>query len=155
MNKIISAALLTVVTGATPILFIHPALADRVIYCTPETQTNVSRDPGNYPHAYADGYQDGQESFREGQDYRHQRQGGEFARGFQDGYYNHPYTGQKYVVPDRVVQSTQECNDNVETEAPPPTVIYNNPPPTVIYNNPRPALSIDIPLIIGVHGHRW
>jgi hypothetical protein len=152
MKKIVSAALLSLVTGATTTLFIQPAQADRVIYCTPDTHTNVLKDPADHPDAYADGYREGQQSARAGEAYRPRATGGEFARGFDDGYYNRRYTGQQYVAPTRIEQyTTQNCNDAYETVVPPPTVIYNNPPPTVIYDNPSPV-SIYVPfppIVIG------
>jgi hypothetical protein len=123
MNKIVSAALLSLVTGATSLGYIQPAKAERVVYCTPVTRTSVSKDAADHPHAYADGYREGQQSARRGEDYKPRSTGGEFARGFDDGYYNRRYTGQEYVVPNAVVQSTtQYCDPGYEVVAPPPTV---------------------------------
>ena len=52
------------------------------------------RDAANHPNAYADGYQEGVQSRANGDTYERRTAGGEFARGFKDGYYGKPYTGQ-------------------------------------------------------------
>lgn len=95
----------------------EPALAkkrkkDRTItkICYPQTFTDVEQSSANHPTAYADGYREGQNNRLSGQPYQPRNAGGEFARGFDDGYYNRPYTGQRYIVPDTVNSyTTMNC----------------------------------------------
>lgn len=65
-------------------------------------------DPADHPKAYEDGYRQGRQSARKSEDYRPRTAGGEFSRGFEDGYYNRPFTGQKYVIPNRVEHYTTQ-----------------------------------------------
>ena len=159
MKKIVAAALLSLVTGSTSLLFPQAAKADRVIYCHPVTDNRVIKDSADHPHAYADGYREGEQSARNREAYKPRTAGGEFARGFEDGYFNRPYTAQEDVVPNRIVQhTTQDCNeDGYYTVAPPPAVIYNPylvaPPPAVIYTAPYPL--IDFSFGFGRRYYGW
>ena len=170
MKKIV-ATLLSLVTGSTFLLFPRTAKADRVIYCHPVTDNRVLQDSVARQHAYADGFRQGEQSARNREAYKPQAAGGEFARGFEDGYFNRPYAGQEDVVPSRVVQSTtQDCNeDGYYTVAPPPTVIYDPYvvayPPAVIYSAPYYSAPYNYPIIdfnfgfgrryFGRGYHRW
>ena len=94
MKKVLSAALLSLVTVSTPLLYPQAVKADEVIYCHPVTSDRVSQNSADHPHAYADGYREGEQSARNREAYKPRTAGGEFARGFEDGYFNRPYTGQ-------------------------------------------------------------
>jgi len=114
MKKLVLAALLGLATVPTFLLSPQVVKADEVIgrnYVTgsPADQNYWAAD---HPHAYADGFRQGEQSARDGKAYRPRTAGGEFARGFEDGYFNRPYTGQKVVIL-------------------PPPVIYNYPNPTI------------------------
>jgi hypothetical protein len=74
--------------------------------CYPSTQWNVRENAAYHPQAYADGYSQGQRSAEEGNKYERRTAGGEFARGFKDGYYGKEFAGQKIVVPDRYVPTS-------------------------------------------------
>ncbi len=67
--------------------------------CYPDVRENSAY----HPQAYADGYTQGQRSSADGDKYERRTAGGEFARGFKDGYYGKEFVGQKIVVPDRYV----------------------------------------------------
>lgn len=78
--------------------------------CYPETYTDTSQNPGNHPSAYADGYRQGQQNRWAKNSYEPRAAGGEFGRGFDDGYWDRPYDGQRYVVPDTVQSyTTMQC----------------------------------------------
>lgn len=49
------------------------------------------------PNAYADGYQEGIANKANWQTYQARSAGGEFARGFEDGYFGRKNTGQRYT----------------------------------------------------------
>ncbi|MBV9385868.1 MAG: hypothetical protein JOZ78_05505 [Chroococcidiopsidaceae cyanobacterium CP_BM_ER_R8_30] len=154
MKKIVSIALLSLATISMPLLFSQAARADEV-YCHPVTDKQVSRNSANYPNAYAAGYQAGEQRFRDGVGYKPQEEGGEFARGFEDGYFNRPYNGPT------VDQSiTQKCDESGYNGVSPPSVVYYpyvvSPP--VIYNYPNPAFNFDFLFGGWHHGwgyHRW
>lgn len=111
MNKILSATLLTCATVPAIIVFSQPAKADLVTYCYPVTQREVIQNSADHPNAYADGYSEGRRSAERGDAYEPRSAGGEFARGFDDGYSGRSFTGQEYAVPDRVREyTTQQCN---------------------------------------------
>ncbi|MDF5716979.1 MAG: hypothetical protein PUP93_24705 [Rhizonema sp. NSF051] len=65
--------------------------------CYPDVRENSAY----HPQAYADGYTQGQRRAADGDKYERRTAGGEFARGFKDGYYGKEFVGQKIVVPDR------------------------------------------------------
>jgi hypothetical protein len=79
-------------------------------YCYPVTQWYINQDPGYHPRAYSDGYRQGQQSAKKGNSYKERTAGGEFARGFEDGYYGREFQGQKHIVAN-VYQpfTTNEC----------------------------------------------
>ncbi len=149
MMKVFAAALLSLAVSTFSIP--QAAKADTVVYCN-SGGNEASRSPADHPHAYADGYQEGEQSFRKGQAYKPRTAGGEFARGFEDGYFNRPYTGQEVTVPNR-----QECSVGVPyTVVPSPTVIYGYPyvvaPPVAVYGNPYPFFNFGIGFNFG-RGH--
>lgn len=136
MKKIVSPALLSLFTVATSLLSPQVAKADRVLYCNPVTSNQLSSNSVNRSNAYANGYREGQQKARDREAYKPRTEGGEFARGFEDGYFNLRYTGQVYV-PDKSEQSTtQRCNESSSSViVTPPTVIYS---PYPYYGYPYP-----------------
>jgi glucan-binding YG repeat protein len=54
----------------------------------------VKHDNANHPNAYADGYREGKVNAQKGEKYAPRSGGGEFSRGFDDGYYGKNSTGQ-------------------------------------------------------------
>ena len=111
MKQLVAATLLTCATVPASLLFTQSAYADTVTNCYPVTQTEVIQNPADHPSAYADGYSEGRQSARKGEAYRPRTVGGEFGRGFEDGYWGHEFTGQEYAVPNRVREyTTQHCN---------------------------------------------
>jgi hypothetical protein len=125
MKKIITASLVALVTTtgfllSNPLAQAHPRrfhnyyrhhyhypfYRQRISYCYPVTQWSVDEDAAYHPQAYSDGYRQGRESAREGRDYKPRTAGGEFGRGFEDGYYGRKFSGQKQVVPNVVVPYT-------------------------------------------------
>lgn len=88
------------------------ALADSYQFCYPVKRVRILRDPGNHPNAYDDGYREGAENDREGEAYEPRTAGGEFARGFDDGYYGRPYASQQNTVLDRSENyMASQCNN--------------------------------------------
>ncbi|MEH1900071.1 MAG: hypothetical protein V7L04_01280 [Nostoc sp.] len=158
MTKILVAAIFSLIAGSTSLLFPQAAKADRVVYCHPVTDNRVLKSAADHPDAYANGFREGEQSARNRVAYKPRTAGGEFARGFQDGYLNLPYAGQEEVVPKTIVQHiTQVCNeDGYYTVAPPPAYIYN---PYAIYGSPYPTFGINFGFGRGFHrwGHyrRW
>jgi hypothetical protein len=67
-------------------------------YCYPVTRWFVDQDPGYHPRAYSDGYRQGRESANNRETYKPRTAGGEFSRGFDDGYYGKEFSGQKHIV---------------------------------------------------------
>ncbi|MEH2252959.1 hypothetical protein [Nostoc sp.] len=153
MKKIVVAALFSLIAGSTSLVFPQAAKADRVVYCHPVTDNRVLKESAaNHPHAYANGFREGEQSARNRVAYKPRTGGGEFARGFEDGYLNLPYAGQEDVVPKTIVQHTiQVCNeDGYNTLAPPPAYIYN---PYAIYRSSYPVFGINFGF--GGGFHRW
>nr|WP_238360827.1 hypothetical protein [Iningainema tapete] len=74
--------------------------------CHPVTEPYVSEDAANHPGAYSDGYRQGTASAQRGESFKPRTAGGEFARGFRDGYYGKRFAGQENEVPDRVQYRT-------------------------------------------------
>lgn len=122
MNKIMMASLVALATTTGLLLNNQPAQAHRryhyhrvypgypLRYCYPITQWFVDEDPAYHPQAYADGYRQGRESAKEGKAYKPRTAGGEFARGFEDGYYARAFAGQKNIVPNEYKPyTTTEC----------------------------------------------
>jgi hypothetical protein len=129
MKKLVLAALLGLATVTTPLLSPQGVKADEVADGSYVTATQASQDSwaAYHPRAYADGFRQGQQSARDGKPYRPRTAGGEFARGFEDGYFNRPYTGQRVVIL----------------------------PPPVIYNYPNPAINLNFGFGFGGWHHRW
>ncbi len=110
MNRILSATLLSCATAPVFLLFTQPAKADTATYCYPVTRREVIQNSADHPNAYANGYSEGLQIARKGEVYKPRTAGGEFSRGFDDGYYGRPFLGQRYAVPDQVREfTTQEC----------------------------------------------
>ncbi|KAF3885807.1 MULTISPECIES: hypothetical protein [Nostocales] len=65
--------------------------AGQETYCYPVNQKRVSRDPAYHPRAYTDSYRQGLASGRKEEAYKPRTSGGEFARGFEDGYFGNPW----------------------------------------------------------------
>lgn len=129
MKTILSAILLTLVTAPAILGFSQPAKADTVTYCYPVTQSSVIQNAADHPGAYADGYSEGRKSRNDGDTYTPRTAGGEFARGFEDGYYGRQFTGQEYAVSDKIERFiTQQCSTyqryNVYRVVVPPRVRY-------------------------------
>lgn len=104
MKRIVLGALLTIATTPVFLLFNQPAEA-QINYCDSAQNNNA----GNHQNAYADGYREGQQSARDRQTYRPRTAGGNFDRGFYDGYYNRPYRDGRYV--------SRECDRQVDTNS--------------------------------------
>lgn len=86
------------------------AIAGQIQYCYPIQKTRTLQDPGSHPQAYDNGYREGAATARAKKPYEPRSAGGEFARGFEDGYYGRPYAGQQNTVPDRTdTYSTKQC----------------------------------------------
>ena len=111
MKGLITATLLTF--AAVPVSLLFTPQAEATIYddCYLVSQPLVIRNSASHPGAYADGYNEGQDTARQGDAYKPRTAGGEFARGFEDGYYNRPFTGQNYEVKDRVEYYTSSQCD--------------------------------------------
>lgn len=110
MKKIFPAVLLSLAT-APAFLLAQPAKADTYTVCQPVTQTEVIQNAADHPSAYADGYSEGRSSARKRETYQPRTVGGEFGRGFDDGYWGRSFTGQDYAVPDKIREYTnQQCN---------------------------------------------
>jgi len=88
----------------------YPYPIEPARYCFPVTQWQVDEDPAYHPHAYSNGYRQGQTSAKKGDKYKPRTAGGEFARGFDDGYYGKEFAGQKNSVPNLIKPyTTSEC----------------------------------------------
>lgn len=91
-------------------LFSLVAQASERQQCYYPKQYQTFRAPGYHPNAYDDGYREGTETARRGEAYQPRSSGGEFGRGFQEGYYHQPYTGQRNIVRDRrQAYATMQC----------------------------------------------
>ncbi|ARV57793.1 hypothetical protein BZZ01_03340 [Nostocales cyanobacterium HT-58-2] len=129
MKKFIIATLVTLTTTAgffinTQIVQAHPRRYYHYLpyrhyplygypfrYCYPVTNWSVDEDPAYHPQAYADGYRQGQQSAKNGDKYKPRTAGGEFSRGFDDGYYGRAFSGQKQTVPNEYKPyTTSECS---------------------------------------------
>lgn len=151
VKKIVVAAIFSLIAASTSLLFPQAAKADRVVYCHPVTDNRVLKESAaDHPYAYANGFREGEQSARNREVYKPRTAGGEFARGFQDGYLNLPYAGQENVVPRTIVQhTTTVCNeDGYYTVAPSPAYIYN---PYPIYVSPYPTYGINFGFGRGFH----
>lgn len=114
MKKIIPASIIALATATAFLLNSEPAQAHRryhrhygydryyhrpISYCYPVTGWLMDEDSAYHPQAYADGYRQGRDRAKKGNAYKPRTAGGEFARGFDDGYYGKEFAGQKQVVP--------------------------------------------------------
>ncbi len=110
-----------VVLSSAPVYFLFTPVASAsevVTVCKPVTSTNIVRDAAAHAGAYEDGFGEGRLSASRGETYKPRSVGGEFARGFDDGYSGRRFTGQEYAVRDRVESyTTQQCQ-NVQTNNP-------------------------------------
>jgi len=89
----------------------YPYSRQPLDYCYPITKWVVDEDPAYHPQAYADGYRQGQHHAKKGNAYKSRTAGGEFGRGFDDGYYGREFAGQKHIVPNVVKPyTTTQCN---------------------------------------------
>ena len=87
-------------------------LAGQLNYCYPIQETRVVSDPGYHPQAYDDGYREGVAEARANAPFEIRTAGGEFARGYEDGYNGRSYAGQKKVLPDRrEAYRSQKCRN--------------------------------------------
>ncbi|MBE9037905.1 hypothetical protein [aff. Roholtiella sp. LEGE 12411] len=105
MKKIITVSLVALATTAGFLLNNQPTQAHNrpyytrpLNYCYPTTEWLVDEDPAYHPQAYADGYRQGKNSAKKRQAYKPRTAGGEFGRGFDDGYYGREFAGQKHIV---------------------------------------------------------
>ncbi len=119
MNKLVAATIVALSAAPAYFLFTPPASAsDALTVCNPVTATNIVRNAAAHPVAYEDGFGEGRQSASRGEAYRPRSVGGEFARGFEDGYFGRRFSGQEYAVRDRVESyTTQQCN-TVYTNSP-------------------------------------
>jgi hypothetical protein len=124
MKRIVAATLLTLSTAPAYLMIALPASAsEKVTVCNPVSTTNIIRNPADHSGAYEDGYSEGRRSASKGEAYQPRTVGGEFGRGFEDGYFGNRFTGQEYAVRDRVEHyTTQQC-DTFYTDNPNPTPV--------------------------------
>ncbi len=124
MKRIVAATLLTLSTAPAYLMITLPASAsEKVTVCNPVSTTNIIRNPADHSGAYEDGYSEGRRSASKGEAYQPRTVGGEFGRGFEDGYFGNRFTGQEYAVRDRVEHyTTQQC-DTFYTDNPNPTPV--------------------------------
>ncbi|MGK7945505.1 MAG: hypothetical protein AB4058_13645 [Microcystaceae cyanobacterium] len=80
-----------------------------VCYEEKSTWQKLVRHGANHPSAYQDGYGEGRLSAQRGDKYEPRTAGGEFGRGFDDGYYGNNNTGQN---PNATVQDYYETYSN-------------------------------------------
>jgi hypothetical protein len=94
----------------SPLYRRYPLYRHSISYCYPVTSWLLDQDPGYHPQAYADGYRQGQQSAKRGNNYQPRTAGGEFGRGFDDGYYGREFSGQKQTVPNEYKPyTTSQC----------------------------------------------
>ena len=111
MKRLVAATLLTLAAVPLSLLFAPQAKASLYDDCYLIPQSRILRNPADHPEAYADGYSEGRQSARKGKPYTPRTAGGEFARGFEDGYYGRSFTGQQYAVRDKVERYlSEECD---------------------------------------------
>jgi len=111
MKRLVAASIVVLSSAPVYFLFTPPASASEVVtVCKPVTSTNIVRNGAAHAAAYEDGFGEGRQSASRGETYERRSVGGEFARGFEDGYFGRRFTGQEYVVRDRVqTYTTQQC----------------------------------------------
>lgn len=115
MNILVKITLVTLATTTTAWTWLGfcsavQAETRKVRICRPTQEVRVVQDAAAHPGAYRDGYREGQQSASKDEPFEPRTAGGEFARGFEDGYYGRPFTGQQYEVQDRTeTYTTQQC----------------------------------------------
>jgi hypothetical protein len=103
------------------------AEAGQYQHCYPVQKTRIVEDAGYHPNAYDNGYREGAESVRKQEPYQPRTATGEFSRGFDDGYYSRPYTGQKNTVPNRKeTYETSQCRTYYYNDKDPINKILDN-----------------------------
>jgi hypothetical protein len=106
---------------------VSSAKAGQYQHCYPVQKTRTVEDAGYHPNAYDNGYREGAESARKQESYQPRTAAGEFSRGFDDGYYSRPYTGQKNTVPNRKeTYETSQCRTYHYNEKDPINKILDN-----------------------------
>ena len=102
MRRLIpNIALGALATIPTSLFFTQPARAGLDgDYCYPVA--HIYQSAADHPGAYKDGYVQGRQSASKRESYKPRTAGGEFAQGFEDGYYGRSFAGQKHFVPDTV-----------------------------------------------------
>jgi hypothetical protein len=96
-------------------------------YCYPVTQYRTVRDPAYHPQAYEDGYREGANVARKYEKYEPRTVGGEFARGFDEGYEGRPLAGQRNTIADRQESyETSQCRNYYYNEKDPINEILRN-----------------------------
>ncbi len=111
MKRLVTGTLLILAAVPASFVFTAQALASTYTACSPVTQSRIIQNPADHPDAYADGYSEGRRSASKGEAYKPRTVGGEFARGFEDGYYKRSFTGQEYEVRDKVQHYTTQLCD--------------------------------------------
>lgn len=110
MHEITKIISVTLITASTIIVVASAAQAGQYNFCYPVKKSRIIQDPGFHPNAYDDGYREGAETARKKEPYEPRTAGGEFSRGFDDGYYGRTYTTQQNTVPDRrEFYTTNQC----------------------------------------------
>ncbi len=106
---------------------VSSAEAGQYQHCYPVQKTRTVEDAGYHPNAYDNGYREGAESSRKQEAYQPRTAAGEFSRGFDDGYYGRPYTGQKNTVPNRKeTYETSQCRTYYYNDKDPINKILDN-----------------------------
>ncbi len=91
-------------------LFGQTAVAGQIQYCYPVKKERTLQDPGSHPNAYDDGYREGVAEAKQGKPFSTRTAGGEFSRGYEEGYRGQPYSGQRNTIPDRIdTYSQNQC----------------------------------------------
>lgn len=86
---------------------------EKVKYCYPVSHQLVNENPAYHPNAYEDGYRQGKKNALKGKPYKPRTAGGEFGRGFDDGYFGRDFIGQKRTIPNEVSNfMTMQCNEH-------------------------------------------
>ena len=101
MRRLILSTALGALATIPALFFTQPAKAGLLFgesYCYPVVHIHEN-SAADHPGAYRDGYIQGRQSAGKRESYKPRTAGGEFAQGFEDGYYGRPFTGQKHVVP--------------------------------------------------------
>ncbi|MGL5035881.1 MAG: hypothetical protein ACRC6M_19005 [Microcystaceae cyanobacterium] len=115
-----SLFLLFVILGSEELLIPTQTLAAQFNYCYPIQQMRTISDPGYHPNAYDDGYREGIAEARDNKPFAVRTAGGEFAKGYEDGYNGRSYVGQQKTLPDRRESyQSQKCRNYFYNEKDP------------------------------------